>query len=57
MKLLHDDHEQIVVLTLKGDLTEDVASLFRNSAHERLEQRVRDFVLDLHTRSSSIQRV
>ena len=56
MKLLHDDHEQIVVLTPKVDLTEDVASLFRNSVHERLEQRVRDFVLDLYTRSSSIQR-
>ena len=50
MKLLHDDHDQLVVMTLKGDLTEDVTRLFRNSVNERMQLRVRDFVLDLsHT--------
>ena len=47
MKISHDDHNELTVLTLRGDLTGDAADRLRRAAIERLDCRVRDFVLDL----------
>ena len=47
MKLTFEDYDQLTVMTLDGDLTADDVGLFRQVATQRLEQQVRDFVLDL----------
>lgn len=47
MQLTHDDRDTLTVLTLKGELSSDHTDRFRRAALERLEQKVRDFVLDL----------
>lgn len=47
MKIAHEDQKELTVLTLKGELTNDEPDRFRRVAIERLDARVRDFVLDL----------
>lgn len=47
MKLTHEDHHELTVLTLKGELASDESDRFRRAALERMDARVRDFVLDL----------
>ena len=47
MKLAHEDHHELTVLSLKGDLASDETDRFRRAALERIEARIRDFVLDL----------
>ena len=47
MKMTFEDYGQTTVMTLHGDLTADEVSMFRKAATERLEQQVRDFVLDV----------
>mgnify|MGYP001801524895 CR=1 FL=1 len=52
MKLSHEDHHELSVLTLKGDLASDETDRFRRAALERIEARIRDFVLDLENLES-----
>ena len=47
MKMTFEDYDQLTILTLRGDLTADDVGAFRKVAEERLEQQVRDFVLDV----------
>lgn len=47
MKISHEDQKELTVLTLKGDLTNDEPDRFRRAAIDRLDARVRDFVIDL----------
>jgi len=47
MKLTHEDQHELTVLTLKGELTGGEPDRLRRAAIERLDARVRDFVLDL----------
>ncbi len=47
MKLEFDDHDQLTIATLHGDLTSEYADAFRKAALERVEKNVRDFVLDV----------
>lgn len=46
MKITHEDQRELTVLTLKGELSKDQADRFRRSAIERMDARVRDFVLN-----------
>ena len=41
------DKEHACVLAIRGDLVGEECDHFRNLANERMEQRVRDFVVDL----------
>lgn len=47
MKLTYDDQHELSVLSLKGDLAGEETDRFRRAALERIEARVRDFVLNL----------
>ncbi len=47
MKLSHEDYDQLTVLAVRGELEGDEADRFRKAALERMEAKVRDFVLDL----------
>ena len=47
MKLSYEDHEQITVLTVSGELTADQAEVFRRACQDRLGNGVRDVVLDM----------
>lgn len=47
MKISHQDQQEMTVLTLKGELTGDEADRLRRAALERIDARVRDFVLDV----------
>jgi len=48
MKLTFDDHDQMSVANVKGDLTGEYSDLVRKAALQRMEeQQVRDFVLNL----------
>ncbi len=47
MKMMFEDYDQLTVMTLQGDLTADDIGTFREIAEERLEQQIRDFVLDV----------
>ena len=47
MKLTHQDEREMTVLTLKGDLTGDESDRLRRAALERIDARIRDFVLDV----------
>jgi anti-sigma B factor antagonist len=47
MKLTFEDHEQMTVMALAGDLAAEDSDRLRKVATERFEHRVRDFVLDL----------
>ncbi|MEM7626851.1 MAG: STAS domain-containing protein [Planctomycetota bacterium] len=47
MKITHQDQHEMTVLTLKGELTGDESDRLRRVALERMDARVRDFVLDV----------
>ncbi len=47
MKLAFDDQEQMTVVRLVGEVTGDAAERLRDEATQRMEAKVRDFVLDL----------
>lgn len=47
MKLSYEDHGQITVLTLSGELTSDQADAFRRTCQDRFEAGISDFVLNL----------
>jgi len=47
MKTTYDDYEQLSVVTFDGDVTVDDIEQFRKGAQQRLDQEVRDFVLDM----------
>lgn len=47
MKLSHQDQNELTVMTIKGDLANDESDRFRRAVLERIDARVRDFVLDL----------
>jgi len=47
MKLSHEDYDQLTVLAVRGELEGDEADRFRKAALERMDAKVRDFVLDL----------
>ena len=46
MKLSYEDHGQVTVLTVSGELNADGADAFRRACHDRFESQVRDIVLD-----------
>ena len=47
MKISHEEHDQVSVLTIKGDMIADSVDDFRKVALERMKASTRDFVLDL----------
>jgi len=47
VKLAHEDYDQLTVLSIKGELEQSETDRFRKAALERMEAKVRDFVLDL----------
>lgn len=47
MKMTLEDCDQLTVMTLGGDLTVDDVAKFRKAASQRLNDDVRDFVLDI----------
>jgi anti-anti-sigma factor len=49
MKTTCEDHEQLSVVKFDGDVTVDDIESFRAAAQKRLDQNVRDFVLDLES--------
>lgn len=46
MKITHQDQHELTVLTLKGEFAGDAADTFRRAALERIDARIRDFVVD-----------
>ena len=52
MKLTYEDQHELSVLSLKGDLAGEEPDRFRRAALERIEARIRDFVLDLEALDS-----
>ncbi len=48
VKLTHENYDQLSVFTLKGDFAgEESADAFRTEAQGRLDERIRDVVLDM----------
>ena len=47
MKMTLEDHDQMTVIALDGDLTADDVAKFRKAVSQRLDDDVRDFVLDV----------
>ena len=47
MKISSENYEQICVMALKGELTADQTDQLRTSAIKRIDEQVRDFVLDV----------
>ncbi len=47
MKLSYEDHNEITVLTLSGELTSDQADAFRRACNERFTRGVRDVLVDV----------
>jgi len=47
MKINHENYEQLTVMACEGEMTADQTERFRKYALERIEENVRDFVLDL----------
>ena len=47
MKLSYEDHNEITVLTLSGELTSDQADSFRRACRERFSNGVRDILIDV----------
>lgn len=47
MKISYEDKGQVSVLSIAGDLSVDEADRFQREALQRMEENVRDFVLDL----------
>lgn len=47
MKLTFDDRDQLTIVRISGEVTGDDAERLRHEATQRMERKVRDFVLDL----------
>lgn len=47
MKLSYEDHRQVTVVTLSGELTADQVDAFRRSCQDRFGAGIRDVVLNL----------
>jgi len=47
MKLSYEDHKNVTVLTVSGELTADQGDSFRRACQDRLGSGVKDVVLDL----------
>lgn len=47
MKLTFEDHEQLSILKLDGDLTANEADEFRRMTLQRFDQQICDFVIDV----------
>ncbi|MAE62993.1 MAG: hypothetical protein CMJ18_01870 [Phycisphaeraceae bacterium] len=47
MKLTHEDHGQMTVMLIRGELTADQSEQFHKDVLERIAEQVRDFVLDI----------
>lgn len=47
MKLTHEDYDQVSVVAIRGELHAEECDTFREEMNKRLEQDVRDFVLNL----------
>jgi len=47
MKMMLEDHDQLTVMTFDGDITVDDVAKLRKAASQRLDDHVRDFVLDV----------
>ena len=47
MKMKFDDAQQMTVLSIRGEITADDTDALRKAIIERMERKVRDFVLDL----------
>ncbi len=47
MKLKHENYDRIAVISISGDLNADEADALRRTVEQRLEEDMRDFVLDL----------
>jgi anti-sigma B factor antagonist len=48
MKVVHEDHDRISILSVVGDLTSDHVDAFRRLVNERFEAGIRDFVVQLN---------
>jgi len=46
MKIVHQDYDQLTVLTLKGELSAEASEALRRVVGDRLAQKTRDFVID-----------
>lgn len=49
MKISYEDNGPVSVLSITGDLSVDEADRFQREALQRMDQNVRDFVLDLES--------
>ncbi len=47
MKVSFEDYDQLTVMTLKGEMLADDVDRFRKDAIERMNNGVRDFVIDM----------
>ena len=47
MKITYEDQYELSVITLKGELIGPAGDLLRRAAIERIDARIRDFVIDL----------
>lgn len=47
MKLTCEEHDQITVMTIQGEFTSDQTDRFRREVIEHMDQRTRDFVVDM----------
>lgn len=47
MKIAYEDHGPVSIFSIAGDLSVDEADRFQREALQRIDQDVRDFVLDL----------
>ncbi|MBI1335674.1 MAG: anti-sigma factor antagonist [Phycisphaera sp.] len=48
MKLTHEDHNQVSVLNLQGDLTHESTDHLRKLVVQMMDNNTRDFVLDVN---------
>lgn len=47
MKLTCEDYDQLCVVAMRGDLTDEDSDRFRNAMDERMGKDIRDFVLNV----------
>ncbi|MEL7087888.1 MAG: STAS domain-containing protein [Planctomycetota bacterium] len=47
MKMTHEDQHEMTVMTLSGEFTGEASDRFRRAVLERIDKRIRDFVLDV----------
>lgn len=47
MKLTHEDHDQLTVMSIRGEIMEEDIDTLRKLTLERMDNRARDFVIDL----------